>query len=82
MIVFKEEQKVESRVCNSSQVILVMLATKWSISNATMATTFQMRMDWSKRSTCESNFEKSRKTENTLTKIGTFNAKTHSTSAL
>ena len=49
MIVFREELKMQSKVCTSFQVILVMLSTKWSISNATMTMTFQMKMDWSKR---------------------------------
>ena len=43
-VVFKEKLKMQSRACTSSQVVLVMLTTKWSISNATIAMTFQMKM--------------------------------------
>ena len=45
LIVFREDLKMQSRVCTSSQIILVMLTTKWSKSNTTMAMTSQMKMD-------------------------------------
>ena len=42
----RKNQRCNQGVYTSSQVILVMLTTKWSVSNATMTTTFQMTMNW------------------------------------
>ena len=42
---FQGRTKDAIKCITSSQVFLVMFTTKWSISDATMAATFQMKMD-------------------------------------